>query len=729
MKRLICVLLCLILLFSGCESDGDGENSGAVLSAAQGMSYKTARLELPFAASGIKQALLANGKIYIVAEKRQEKGNYFETETVLYIAGTDGRVLSPANGVPCGQSVTPEQEGMIALSLFADENGEANLLYQRFAYGEGPAKLSRAKIEDSGELSGERQFDVALTVGSNLQFARIGGDGRIYAGTEENFSIYEQSGKCVFSEDGLRVQDVFPMGTSTAVLRWTDSGKVLSTVKKNGKAVLGAVPVDGAQNIFASGGRYDIVAGSSTALFAYDAESGDSVKLFEWLDVNINYDRLCAVLMTEEGGAFCLGIDDKTGTIFADMLTPVSEAELPEKTVLTVGITSTGGFDWDKILEFNRNNEEYYLKAIFYTDEENGGVFGAGAQKLALDVTTGAAPDIYQIDDIPAETFARRGAFCDLTPLIERDLGENALYKPFADKISVDGRIYEAYSDFILVTVVGLKKTVGAAEDWSFDKLRAAYAALPPGAAAFDGGNTTEFILKELLSGGIYDFVDFEHATCDFESGEFASMLEFAASAAGNEHEGESFAAMENGELLLSTAYVYEPGMYALYRAHSTKEEVSVVGYPSKSGGTALLFAGGGFAISAASAHKEAAWEFVKQLLTEENQSKSLENPGFPTNAAAFEKYLAAEKAPPVGDGTAYHYGNGVNFDSVTEQERQELRELIDGATFYREKDYADIISIIREESAHFFAGNCSAEDCAARVQGRVGILLSEKFE
>ena len=729
MKKLICVLLCLILLFSGCESDGGGENKSSALSAAQGMNYKTARLELPFAASGIKQALLANGKIYIIAENRQKYERHTETKTVLYVVGTDGRVLSPANGVPCGQSVSPEQEGMIALSLFADEKGEANLLYQRFAYGGGPAKLSRAKIEDSGELSGERQFDVALTVGSNLQFARIGGDGRIYAGTEENFSIYEQNGKCVFSEDGLRVQDVFPMGTSTAVLRWMDSGKVLSTVKKNGKAVLGAVPVDGAQTIFASGGRYDIVAGSSTALFAYDAESGDSVKLFEWLDVNINYDRLCAVLMTEEGGAFCLGIDDKTGTIFADMLTPVSKAELPEKTVLTVGITSTGGFDWDKILEFNRNNEEYYLKAIFYTDEENGGVFGAGAQKLALDVTTGAAPDIYQIDDIPAETFARRGAFCDLTPLIERDLGENALYKPFADKISVDGRIYEAYSDFVLVTVVGLEKTVGAAEDWSFDKLRAAYAALPPGAAAFDGGNTTEFILKELLSGGIYDFVDFEHAACDFESGEFASMLEFAASAAGNEHEGESFAAMENGELLLSTAYVYEPGMYALYRAHSTKEEVSVVGYPSKSGGVTLMFAGGGFGISAASAHKEAAWEFVKQLLTEENQSKSLENPGFPTNATAFEKYLAAEKAPSPGGGTAYHYGNGVNFDSVTEQERQELRELIDGATFYREKDYADIISIIREESAHFFAGNCSAEDCAARVQGRVGILLSEKFE
>lgn len=729
MKRLICVLLCLILLFSGCESDGGGENSGAVLSAAQGMSYKTTRLGLPFAADGIINALLANGKIYIIAENRQKYERHTETKTVLYVVGTDGRVLSTTKGVSCGQSVSPEQEGMIALSLFADENGEANLLYQRFAYGGGPAKLSRAKIEDSGELSGERQLGVALTVGSNLQFARIGGDGRIYAGTEENFSIYEQNGKCVFSEDGLRVQDVFPMGTSTAVLRWTDSGKVLSTVKKNGKAVLGAVPVDDAQNIFASGGCYDIVAGSSTALFAYDAESGDSVKLFEWLNVNINYDRLCAVLMTEEGGAFCLGIDDKTGTIFADMLTPVSEAELPEKTVLTVGITSTGGFDWDKILEFNRNNEEYYLKAVFYTDEENGGVFGAGAQKLALDVTTGAAPDIYQIDDIPAETFAWRGAFCDLTPLIERDLGENALYKPFADKISVDGRIYEAYSDFVLVTVVGLEKSVGAAEDWSFGKLRAAYAALPPGAAAFDDGGTAEFILGELLSGGIYDFVDFEHAVCDFESGEFASMLEFAASAAGNEHEGESFAAMENGEMLLSTAYVYEPGMYALYRAHSTDEEVSFVGYPSKSGGVTLMFAGGGFAISASSAHKEAAWEFVKQLLTEENQSKSLENPGFPTNAAAFEKYLAAEKAPPVGGGTAYHYGNGVNFDFVTEQERQELRELIDGATFYREKDYADIISIIREESAHFFAGNCSAKDCAARVQGRVGILLSEKFE
>lgn len=726
MKRLICILLCLALALSGCSG---GENKSSALSAAQGMSYKTTRLELPFTADGITNALLANGKNYIVAEKRQKNGNYFETETVLYVAGTDGAALSPAEGVPCGQSVSPEHEGMIALSLFADEKGEANLLYQRYAYGGGPAKLSCAKIEDSGELSGERQLGVTLTVGSNLQFARVGGDGRIYARTEDNFSIYEQNGKCVFSEDGLRVQDVFPMGASTAVLRWTDSGKILSTVKKNGKAVLDGAPIDDAQNLFAAGGQYDFVAGSSTALFAYDAASGESVKLFNWLDVNINYDRLCAVLMAEDGGAFCLGIDGGKGTIFVDVLTPVAADELPEKTVLTVGITSTGGFDWERILEFNRENEEYYLKAVFYTDEENGGAYGVGAQKLALDITTGAAPDIYQVDDIPVETFARRGAFCDLTPFIEHDLGENALYKPFADKISIDGKIYEAYPSFVLVTTVGLEKNVGAAEEWDFDRFCAAYAALPPGAAAFDDGNTAEFILNELLSGGIYDFVDFEHAVCDFESGEFAAMLEFAAAAAGNEHDGESFAAMKNGGLLLSTAYVYEPGLYALYRAHSTDEAVSFVGYPSKSGGATLMVAGGGFAISASCAHKEAAWEFIKPLLTEEYQSRSLDAMGFPTNAAAFEKYLAAEKTPPVGGGTAYHYGNGANFDSVTEQERQELRALIDGATFARDRDYADIISVIREESAHFFAGSCSAEDCAARVQGRVGILLSEKFE
>lgn len=66
MKKLIYVLLCLILLFSGCESDGGGENSGAALSAAQGMSYKTARLELPFAADGITNALLANGKFILL---------------------------------------------------------------------------------------------------------------------------------------------------------------------------------------------------------------------------------------------------------------------------------------------------------------------------------------------------------------------------------------------------------------------------------------------------------------------------------------------------------------------------------------------------------------------------------------------------------------------------------------------------------------------------------------
>ena len=714
--RKICLLLCLLLLLFGCGAEQSGDNA---LAAAENTGYESRHAELPFTASGIRQALLAKGKIYILAEKRQEKGNYFETETVIYIAGTDGRVLSPANGVPCGQSATPEKEGMIALSLFADENGEANLLYQRFAYGSGPAKLSYAKIGDNGELSDEHRFDVTLTVGSNLRFAQVGGDGRIYAQTEDNFSIYERNGKCDFSEDGMFAQGVFPMGEKTAVISRTDSGNtVLSTVKKNGKSLVGETAVDGAQNMFAAGGRYDIVGVSSRALFAYDAESGESAKLLDWIDADVNFDRLCAVLMTEDGGAFCIEIDDGTSTISVDVLTPTEKDELPEKTVLKLGIPEGERVDNTAILDFNRNSGEYRIEPVYYSDEK----------ELALAVITGNAPDIYQLNgDFSVRALAEKGAFCDLVPFMERDFGEGVLNEHVKNLLSFDGRIYEAYSEFVLSTVIGFEKNVGSEKDWSFQKLCESYAKLPEGAALIEGYSEPEEILEVLLRGAIYDFVDFEHAVCSFDSDEFIAVLDFAMSTGAAGQESGEAADFEHGSALLSTAALYEPGLYALYRSHISDEEISFVGYPSAGGGRHFINFGNGYAISESCKNKEEAWKFVKNFLTEEYQNALMGGMGYPTNAAVFERYLTAQKEQ--GVGKPYHYGSGVSFDAVTEQEQRELRALIESAVIDRREDYAEIFSIIKEESAHFFAGKKSAADCAGIIQSRAKVYLSERYE
>ncbi|MCR5264204.1 MAG: hypothetical protein K6D94_10045, partial [Clostridiales bacterium] len=62
-----------------------------------------------------------------------------------------------------------------------------------------------------------------------------------------------------------------------------------------------------------------------------------------------------------------------------------------------------------------------------------------------------------------------------------------------------------------------------------------------------------------------------------------------------------------------------------------------------------------------------------------------------------------------------------------TEEKREKLYAILDGAgtpLFFRTD--TQITQIVSEELSALYAGSCSPEDCAARIQSRVGIRLAE---
>ena len=69
--------------------------------------------------------------------------------------------------------------------------------------------------------------------------------------------------------------------------------------------------------------------------------------------------------------------------------------------------------------------------------------------------------------------------------------------------------------------------------------------------------------------------------------------------------------------------------------------------------------------------------------------------------------------------------GVSVNVRAMTQEEADELRQLVDNATLVY-KPYDTVKSIIKEEAEYLFDGVRSAEETAAIIQNRVKLYLEE---
>ena len=69
--------------------------------------------------------------------------------------------------------------------------------------------------------------------------------------------------------------------------------------------------------------------------------------------------------------------------------------------------------------------------------------------------------------------------------------------------------------------------------------------------------------------------------------------------------------------------------------------------------------------------------------------------------------------------------GVSVNVRAMTQEEADELRQLVDNATLVY-KPYDTVKSIIREEAKYLFDGVRSAEETAVIIQDRVKLYLEE---
>lgn len=543
---------------------------------------------------------------------------------------------------------------------------------------------------------GQKQFDVTLSSWS--QGLCHSSDGRVFALCFDN------------SENG--------------------SGYMLQQIDPKAKGLgesLKGIPSGNGGITTSQGGEDELLISSGNTVYKYNLKTQTCEELLNWIDCDINTDQLQAFAQLEDGRilAFTYDYESEERNMEAVYLTRTPASEVKQKTILTYATMYLDYTLRGQIIRFNKSNDTYRIEVKEY----GGGDYESGQTQLNSDIVSGNPPDLIDLSNgMNVSAFISKGILTDLNTLLDgntgvsrSDLVENAL-----KMYEQDGKLYGIPVSFALQTLLGRTSDVGTEMGWTLEDVKTLLASKPEGTQLFDYA-TREYILQVLLMMDMDSYVDWSAGSCSFDSDDFVELLEFANTFPSYENMDYSdqegtYTKLSSGKLLLVDLGISQVQDFQAYSA-MFEEPVTCIGYPTNSGSGTIMGANMALGIADKSSNKEGAWAFLCSLLEEEYQDNL--NWNFPVLKSSLEKVF--DEAMKQEEGS-FSWGMGdFNWEGVpaTQEEIDTIRKAIDNAQPMPGYN-SDILTIISEESAPFFAGQKSAKEVADIIQSRVKIYVSE---
>jgi len=513
------------------------------------------------------------------------------------------------------------------------------------------------------------------------------------------------------------------------------------------------------------GDPFDLLIADQSHLIGYNLETGEQIEILNWLDTGASF-SLHSHLNSLESGQLSvltgsqLDVGEDIWQTERNLLTRTARADLP---VITIGAV----LDWtisaeirEKAAEFNRRSQTHQIEFMSYLSTAGFSAVAVEAayDRMRMDLMTGAGPDIL----VGLIELGWQRYFLDLYPFLDAD--PELDHSDFLPRIlelmeSQDGSLRSISYTFQIQSIFGMLDRVGDIETWTFAEMRTLVErALEEEMSHIitDGHgyvrNTEDFLWMALQSPDM-DFINFETNTANLDTDDFIEFLELAARlpepSAWSRVSG-SFEAgarrMRNGEQLLHEMSLSGIYMYQAYRELILGDDMVLLGWPSGEGGHHMItFGASNVAINAASAHPEAAWEFIRELfmpgvrfiIMYPRRLNELRH-SFPLRIDEFETMIVDAMTPRFerdANGNEVEVPRipslGVGIDSeidiyaMSEETAAELRFIMERVVSqgFLPGGFWDIIL---SELPPFLAGDRTAADTARIMQNRMQTLLSE---
>ncbi len=393
--------------------------------------------------------------------------------------------------------------------------------------------------------------------------------------------------------------------------------------------------------------------------------------------------------------------------------------EIREGTVVLTYATFSLDFEMEEwIGQWNQSQDDYRIEILEYEDSD------VGRARLNNEIVSGKAPDLFDLLDLNVSSFIQKELLEDLNPYLDAEgtISREDLLLSVLQTYEENGCLYGIMPQFRLEILAGKKALVGDASDWTVEKLAELIENLAPGEVLVEG-LAPMGMLRAVLAADMGDFVDWEEGVCFFDGEKFHKLLTTAnAVETIYMEEKEWEAGLKEGKVLLSRLYVTELAEYVESVKAFGEGEISLLGFPSASGGRAVLTARMPVGISRMSENKDGAWEFVRSLLGEEFQKKHV-NFCLPVRLdllrEEFEKVM-----------TQNPYGDDPAAKTWEPAEKEEIDALYNGLCQMKYSGIFDetVWNIVSEEAEAYFEGQRSAEEVMDVIQSRASLYVSEHY-
>lgn len=710
------------------------------------------------------------------------EGEYDIYGAALYFVGMDGTVkrLEGYENLPVPEDTEHRMDyfGSSSLSkLFVNKDGTLTALEYLFLnWYDGPQserygdnQWNYMKTEQSVFLrtldkDGKELSSVALDYDTSnsdryieLYTAQLNDDGDLFCTSEQKLLCFGPDGSLQYaieSEDYLDSLITLKDGR-IAVSNWGNTGMQLQTVDTEKKSFGESLKLpNNVYSFFVGGGEYDLYYRDGMNLYGFHLGDETGTKLLNWINTNVNGNSLNRINVNADGSIVGLSMEFSTENADAEIvrLKLVPASTLPVKQTLTMAVMY---LDYDvqkKIIDFNRSSDTTRIEVLDYSEYNTEEDYNAGLTKLTTEIMAGNLPDLLSMNQLPYDQLASKGLLEDLYPYLDadKDLKREDFFPTVLKALEVNGGLYQVAPSFQIITLIGASSVVGDKPGWTYDQFSAALASMPAGCSPLDQYTTRDDILQRLLTMEMDNLVDWTTGKCNFDSEDYVNILNFANRFQA-EFDWESYEWSEDesterriaeGRQMLMAGNIYSVDDL-LYNDMYFGGNATYIGYPTFSGVGNMMSITSGFAMSAKCTDKDAAWAFLRTVLSESYQKNIW---GLPINKNAFDKMLKDAMTPQYEmdaegnilldeDGNRKQVSRGgigmangsvYEIYAMTQEQADKLIELINSTTRVMNSNDS-LTQIAIEEAQAFFAGQKSAEEVARLTQSKVNIYVNEQ--
>ena len=647
------------------------------------------------------------------------------------------------------ESMAEEEWNEYLAESYVDEEGNPD--YEAFMKEMAMSYIytnALEKYDASGSLVYSKELDKKEGETTSCYGLAIDGDGYLYTcvnawsddGTYDRYYIdvldAEGNSKGQIEFDDY-ISNVLTLADGkVAAIGYGNVGMQMSVIDRD-KMEAGEAVAIGAENMIPLDEKNMLMA-EGTSLYTYNLEDQSKEEYLNWMDCNISSSSVSSFGMLSDGNlaVHLNSWSNSTGASTSDIviLKEIDESEASKVTSIDVACMWVDSEVEEKAIEFNKKHDDYKINIIDYSsdiDEE------AEWEDMLNSFTTAVASDtdidIVIFNDYSQVTnFAAKGLMIDLYELIDSDqvLKREDFLQNVLTACEQDGKLVTLPTYFSLYTVVGKAADVGTEAGWTLDEMLALLESKPEGTELFYG-MTREQALSMCLSLGYNQYINWNDATCNFNSQEFIDVLEFAnmfPEEFDYEEEVDEAVLMNEGKVLLTQYYLGDFEQIQMY-TEVFGGDVTYIGYPTTEGNGAMLAFNNMYGITKNCKEKDAAWEFVREfyLPTEKTEDNYYSYYGFSVRQDDFDYYCEQAMSNNGNVGGTWGWGSfEVEIKPATQAQVDGVKELVNGTTAVSGAVSNDMLNLIKEEAAFYFSGEQSAEDVAAKIQSRMEIYLSE---